>query len=122
MGTTVVWRADAGVIGGLDGGNRAGRPTDRPNPLPSPARQKILTCHSRHRLLGDGLYPAQPDLYHLGTPIFVLFPRTAARMGASPRSAAETRPGVYSGDGAPPGAPALCVSAADEARQGYAGD
>ena len=31
---------------------------------------------------GDGLYPAQPDLYRLGTPIFCLFPRTAARMGA----------------------------------------
>src|SRR5882724_11162406 len=122
MGATVVWRADAGVVGGLDGCNRVGRPANRPNSLPSPARQKILPCHPRHRLPGNGLYPAQPDLYRLGTPIFVLFPRIAARMGASPGRAAETRPGIYSGDGAPPGAPALYVSAADEARQGHAGD
>src|SRR5882724_2257551 len=122
MVATVVWRADAGVIGGLDGGNRAGRPADRSDSLPSPAGQKILTGHSRHRLPGDGLYPAQPDLYHLGTAVFVLFPRTAARLGASPGRAAETRSSIYSGDGPHPGAPALSISAAHKTWQGHAGD
>ncbi len=67
----------------------AGRPADRPTPLPSPARPTILPRHPRHGLLGDGLYPAQPDLYHLGAAIFVLFPGAAPGLGAASGGAAK---------------------------------